>query len=278
LEYMQSQGFKVRIANLESGRAVTLSATSSSYHPKVYAATSGTSVHIVVGSANLTRRALTVNTEAVATQRLTNTDFKVQWDHLVENSVPLTQSLLDEYKMKRPKRRLAFPPDEPRVPVPPPAPMTLPTFREEVEVGRLQPENYQAFWVQVGGPSGEAGNQVELPRCGNRFFAYDFEDYDLRYVVQIGEPLLRNAGRTWHDRKLTWHGDNRMERLNLPTRTMSGLTYSNRVVLFHRCGVAFDLTVADFASPVAQSWVDESAASGLIFRFGPNSNRLCGLF
>ncbi len=277
LEFLQAQGFDVRIANLESEEAGSLSASSSSYHPKVYAATAANVVHVVVGSANLTRRALTVNTEAVTTTPEAEADFATNWKHLVENSVPLTQTLLDDYRAKRPKRRAPVP-DEPRVPLPLPAPKTLPVFRDEVEAGQLRPEDYQAFWIQLGGPSGGSGNQLELPRRGNRFFGFDFDDYDLTSVIEIGEPELRNAGRHWNDRKLTWHGDNRMERFNLPTTAMSGLSYSHQVILFHRSGAVFELSVAAPTSTEAEAWKNESAASNLLFRFGPNSPRLCGLF
>lgn len=278
LEYLETQGFAIRIANLESHEAASLSASASSFHPKVYAATSGDAVLVVVGSANLTRRALTVNTEVVTTESVDAAFFDQHWEQLVENSAPLTPDLLTDYKVKRPHRRAIPAPDEPRVPVPLPTPKALPVFRDEVEAGRVSPEDYQAFWIQLGGPSGGSGNQLELPRRGNRFFGFDFDDYDLTAVIEVGDPVLRNAGRTWDDRKLTWHGDNRMERLNLPTHAMSGLTYSDQVIMFQRAGAAFDLTIATPTSPEAEAWKNESAASGLIFRFGPNSPRLCGLF
>jgi hypothetical protein len=30
------------------------------------------------------------------------------------------------------------------------------------------------------------------------------------------------AGKRWERKRLTWHGDNKMERINLPTRAKGG--------------------------------------------------------
>lgn len=149
-------------------------------------------------------------------------------------------------------------------------------FRDVVEAGGVDPAEHQAFWVEVGGPSGGSGNQLELPRRAQRFFGYDFDDYDDDHHT-IGHPVLTVGAAHWSDRPLTWHGNNRMERINLPTTAQSGLEYAHQVVLFQRSGTSFKLTVAAPGSARAERWREESAAAGTLYRFSGGSNRLCGL-
>ncbi len=275
LEYLRDAGFDVRIANVGPDGAIRLMSNPSSYHPKVYLAPDATIVRAVVGSANLSRRALTVNTEAVATVELGLAEAETLWAEIEAASVELTPELLLAYKAIRPKQQVAPPPDEP--PIPPPVPsVKLRVFRLAVEGGYVEPAEYEAFWVEVGSPSGGSGNQLELPRRAQRFFGYDFDDYDDEHHT-IGYPVLTTPTARWVDRRLTWHGNNGMERINLPTTAQSGLTYGHKVILFERSGNAFKITVAEPDSARAQRWRDESAAAGTLFRFSAGSNRRCGL-
>lgn len=274
LEYLQNSGFEVRIANLGADGAIRIMSNPSSFHPKVYLASDAVTVHAVIGSANLSRRALSVNTEAVTAVDLDPADAEATWNEIAANSVELTPELLQAYRDVRPQQRVAPPPDEPPVP-PPAAPGALPVFRDAVEAGAVNPAEHQAFWVEVGGPSGGSGNQLELPRRAQRFFGYDFDNYDDDHHV-IGEPVLTTPTGTW-DRPLTWHGNNRMERINLPTTAQSGLAYAHQVVLFQRSGASFEITVAAPGSARAERWREESAAAGTLYRFSGGSNRLCGL-
>lgn len=202
------------------------------------------------------------------------------WSGIVADSVELTPELLDAYREKRPRQRKARPPDEP--PVPPSVLLdalelgALEVYRDVVEAGDVNPAERQAFWVEVGGPSGGSGNQLKLPRRAQRFFGYNFDDYDDDHHI-IGHPVLRVGARQWNDRRLTWHGNNRMERINLPTTAKSGLKYAQRVVLFQRSGESFKIAVAKKGSARAQRWLEESAAAGTLYRFSGGSNRLCGL-
>lgn len=275
LEYLQANGFEVRIANLGADGAIRIMSNPSSYHPKVYLAADDTTVHAVIGSANLSRRALSVNTEAVTVVDLDPADAEAIWQEIATNSVELTAELLQAYRDVRPQQRTAPPPDEPPVPLPTP-PGALPVFRDVVEGGGVNPEEHQAFWVEVGGPSGGSGNQLELPRRAQRFFGYDFDDYDDDHHT-IGHPVLTVSAAQWSDRPLTWHGNNRMERINLPTTAQSGLIYAHQVVLFQRSGTSFEITVAAPGSARAERWREESAAAGTLYRFSGGSNRLCGL-
>lgn len=274
LEYLLAEGFEVRIANLGADGTIRIMSNPSSFHPKLYLATTDSTVHAVIGSANLSRRALSVNTEAVTAVDLDPSDAEATWSGIVADSVELTSELLEAYREMRPSQRKAPPPDEP--PVPPSAsPDALEAFRDVVEAGDVNPAEQQAFWVEVGGPSGGSGSQLELPRLAHRFFGYNFDDYDDTHHT-IGHPVLR-VGTQCYDRPLTWHGNNRMERINLPTTTQSGLEYARQVVLFQRSGESFEIAVAAPDSARAERWIEESAAAGTLYRFSGTSNRRCGL-
>lgn len=275
LEYLSDNGFEVRIANLGADGTIRIMSNPSSFHPKVYLAVNDSTVRAVIGSANLSRRALSVNTEAVTAVDLDPSDAEATWSGIVADSVELTSELLEAYRDMRPRQRAARPPDEP--PVPPSAsPDALEVYRDVVEAGEVNPAEQQAFWVEVGVPSGGSGNQLELPRRAQRFFGYNFDDYDNDHHM-IGRPVLRVGAAQWNDRRLTWHGNNGMERINLPTTTQSGLEYADRVVLFQRSGDSFEIAVAAPESARAQRWREESAAAGTLYRFSGGSNRLCGL-
>lgn len=276
LEYLSDNGFEVRIANLGADGKIRIMSNPSSFHPKMYLAANDSTVRAVVGSANLSRRALSVNTEAVTAVDLDPSDAEATWSAIVADSVELTSELLEAYRDMRPQQRTAPPPDEPPVP-PSVSPDALEVYRDAVEAGDVNPAEQQAFWVEVGVPSGGSGNQLELPRLAQRFFGYSFDDYDDGHHT-IGHPVLRAGAAQWSDRPLTWHGNNRMERINLPTTTQSGLEYARQIVLFQRSGGSYEIAVAAPESARAKRWLEESAAAGTLYRFsGSSSSRRCGL-
>jgi hypothetical protein len=125
--------------------------------------------------------------------------------------------------------------------------------------------------------SGGSHNQLELPRGANHFFEYDFDDYGNDHEV-IGFPVITISGNIWDDRRLTWHGNNMMERINLPTWAQGGFDYRNTAILFARHADGFELLVVPWEDPLAVSWREASARSGKVYRLGGRSNRRCGLF
>jgi HKD family nuclease len=280
LEYLRDAGFEIRIANLGEGGRLTLIPAASAYHPKAYIFDSDEVLSALIGSANLTRRALTVNVEvAYVVERLAEPEaVEEQWDAAFEASVPLTEELLELYRERRPGAlRRPTPPGEPVPPPLPPAPGTLKTFAQAVLDGDVNPQEFAAFWVEAGSMSSSGSHaQLELPRRGNVFFGYAFDDYDDEHHT-LGEPPLLVRGEWFTDRPLTWHGNNRMERINLPTFAQSGLRYPGTAILFRRIEGGFNLEVRPWDSPEAEAWRDESEAAGHIFRLGQNSNRVCGL-
>lgn len=78
---------------------------------------------------------------------------------------------------------------------------------------------------------------------------------------------------------LTWHGNNRMERMNLPTATQGGFDYADTAVMFRRLvDGSFELIVTPWDSDLARSWRQASALRQTLFRLGTvTTNRIVGL-
>jgi hypothetical protein len=106
-----------------------------------------------------------------------------------------------------------------------------------------------------------------------------FDQYDYPHNLIIGEPVLRSGARVWNDRRLTWHGNNKMERMNLPTAAQGGFNYADSAVMFRRLtNGSFELIVTPWESDLARSWRQASAQRQTLFRLGTvATNRVVGL-
>jgi HKD family nuclease len=269
LAALRDEGFAVRLSNTPG----------SSFHPKVYTFASKRRVKALVGSANLTRAALTVNTEAAAVVSGVAGDFDASWAELVAASVALTQEILDRYEQQRKKAPPKVYPD----PISPPsAPLARASvvFPDAVFGGVVDPAKFDAMWIEAGSmSSSESHAQLELPRGSNRFFGFNFQEHDRIHVHHtIGVPVLFSGGKAWRDRPLTWHGDNAMERLNLPTAKQGGFAYRNTAILFRRRRGRFQIAVAPWNSSTAATWREASARIGQRYKLGKRTSRTCGLF
>ena len=273
----------VRIANSRrtTNGSLSLVTTTSNFHPKVYLFDHPDRTAALVGSANLTRRALTVNTEVANWEETADVQaFDRVWACTWGIGDLLTQGLLDEYRAAHPNR-----------PVPDldleiqSQPIQLPgtghRLIDAIDQG-LNPWHFQFMWIQAGSmSSGGSRNQLELPRGGNKYFGFNYDAYAAEHIT-IGEPVLISRGREWTDRSLTWHagdGQNAMERLNLPTLTQGGFNYVQTAILFRRTQRGFEFTVAPWGGDRANGWLNASTASGTLYRTGVAANsRICGLF
>jgi len=133
------------------------------------------------------------------------------------------------------------------------------------------------MWIEARRLEGGSGNQLELPRGAHRFFDFEFDQYDSPSNVTIGQPVLVAGRKRWLDRKLSWHGDNMMERINLPTEAQGGYAYHNTFVLFRRRpGGAFELVVSPAGSDLAKAWLASAAGFGKVYRIGQVTQRLAG--
>ncbi len=265
---------------LENGSLIPTRA----FHPKIYAfGKHDATFNMLVGSANLTGRGLSVNAEAAwSQQHVPSGQVDAAFARTRHETQELTTDLLAGYEALRQQQP---PPPElgPETqPVEPPAPLAgaqLPLFRTAIETGALNPAAYNSMWIHGEGLQGGSQNQLELPRGAHAFFGFHFDQYDYPHNLRIGRPLLRSAARVWDNRPLTWHGNNRMERLNLPTLAQGGFNYADTAVMFRRLADnSFELIVTPWESDLARAWRQASAQNGLLFRLGAiATNRIVGL-
>ena len=273
----------VYLAGTESLRYQSLTPVKA-FHPKIYSFRQGRTAtyNTLVGSANLTGRGLSVNTEiAWAEWGVLPYVVDSALAAVLRETVLLDAALLASYEGLR--RRM--PPPPPMAvevaPVPPPMAIEggLVPLRIAIERNEVEPGTFSAMWVQGEALQGGSQNQLELPRGANRFFGLQFDGYAYPHNVTIGMPVLRSGQRAWDDRPLTWHGNNRMERINLPTASQGGFDYSNKAVMFRRLlDGSFELVVVPWHSDLAYAWVEASRSRGTLFRLGTvATNRLVGL-
>ena len=193
------------------------------FHPKIYAFGTGPrKCNVLVGSSNMTSRGFTVNTEAVWSQhQVAKSVVDNAFKKICFGTTLLSDELLSQYKALR-KKKISPPPQIALEVEPVPAPKlraSIPwkPFRDAVDSGSLSPERFEQMWVQCEKPGGGSGNQIELARGAHRFFGLKFSNYNFPDKITVGVPVLRSGRRTWTDRLITWHGNNKMERINLPT-------------------------------------------------------------
>jgi HKD family nuclease len=267
---VERHAFSIRVSDVKESNA--------NYHPKIYVIGRKDDTGVLLGSANLSGRALAANSEigVLYDPYPDLTDLEKAWSAILETSHPLTAKELKKYEAERPKRQRRKP--QPDAPVPAeflPAAGELPVFAKKVDAG-MDPMAYDAFWVEAGLVSGWAQSQVELPRSANRFFGSKFDGYNTKVVTPIAEIDLLVGPNTWK-RPLRWHGDNRMERFNLPTPNQSGLQYSGHVVLFRRAPAGFTVEAAEDGTALATSWIQASRQLSTLCRVGEKTVRRCGL-
>lgn len=248
------------------------------FHPKLYVfdRPEGT-IGSLVGSANLTNRGLTINSEAAWAEPAHDraAEMNIAWDTVTHGAIPLTGEILARYRelRRRMPRDRAIQELEP-VPAPAIGPQRRYTPFADADV---DPQAFTQMWIQSRGMQGGARTQLEMPRGSHRFFGATYEGYDYDRVEHIAEPELFSGRMEWRNRPVTWHGDNRMERINLPSAAMGGFAYENSLNLFRRVARnRFELRVYPWDSDSARAYVEASRRAGLVFRVGRNSDRLAG--
>lgn len=268
---------EVRIANLHRAHgSIRLAAAKTSFHPKAYLFDYPHRVGALIGSANLTRRALSVNTEsAIADAMADRQAIDRLWTESWASGEPLTDVLLGEYREARHNRPV--PNLDPPVTLQP-LPSGIGRLFDAIEQQGLDASQFQSFWIQSGSmSSGGSQSQLELPRGANQFFGFQFSGYDLSHAT-IGNLTLTSGGRAWSDRTITWHGHNKMERLNLPTMTQGGYAYTDTAILFRRAGQGFEFALSPWGSDRPNAWITASANNSTLFRVGQTAtSRMCGL-
>lgn len=250
------------------------------FHPKLYLFNSHHRTNYLVGSANLTESALISNTEIVVigNEIPQNGEWEAVWANALIDSEPLSPILLEIYRQRRVTRRLRNINPDPDIPVPTIQPQQNAILWNAISNHEIFPSNYRHFWIEAGSmSSGGSHNQLELPRGANQFFGFAYSNYEHNHVT-IGHPVLAIRGNTWNDRPLTWHGNNRMERINLPTIQQGGFAYENCAILFRKDENGFEIKVASWNDATALAWRSASEALNTVFRLGSKGQRICGFF
>ncbi len=231
------------------------------FHPKCFCVEGDESQAILTGSANLTRRALTVNTEACifSDQKPIVDQFLTTFDRLTRKSLAIDDGWIRAYQLKRDGLEEVESDGEIEVVEPPRNPPPLIDFVNENE-NQLP----SRFWIEAGSMSSSGSrHQLELPRRACRFFDLQFANYT-QGREEIGTITLVKGQSSWDDRRVVWHGNNGMERLYLPTVTQGGVSYVDKAVLFEqREDGAFVFQVVPWSSDVATSWRNASIEAGL---------------
>ena len=247
------------------------------FHPKFYVfdRPDGT-VASLVTSANLTNRGLTMNSEvgwAVCAADAGTTDHA--WHAAIELAVPLTEGILEQYEALRESA-----PDRAADDMQPvPQPLLAPRPSAPLSDASINPGVYSQLWVQSFEISGGSATQLELPRGTHRFFGIAIVDYERAHVNRITEPTLVAGNRKWEGCQLRWHGNNRMERINLPSVARGGFSYAHSLILFRRLDAnIYELHVHPWDSDTARACIEASQRRNLLFRVGQtNTSRLAGL-
>ena len=249
------------------------------FHPKLYVfgRPNGT-IGSLIGSANLTSRGLTMNSEAGwrVAEHVPSDGVDAAWEMVIQSAIPLTWDILDRYRSLR-KRAFSRQSAEEVQPVPQPnigQPNSYQPFLRAV----ADPLRYRRMWIQSHGLQGGSRTQLELPRDSCRFFGGVQETRAEERVGRIANPVLLSGHRVWRDCALTWHPNNRMERINLPSVAKGGYKYENSLILFRRLdGDRFELQVHPWDSDSCRALVEASRIGELMFRVGRNSSRFYGL-
>lgn len=217
------------------------------FHGKVIGIrSSGRSVCLVASSANMTGAALGAdarNYEAgvalfgSAIPRAEVDRFEEWWRHAWNESIPVTDALLDQYSRLR--SLLLQRNADLWTELDPPASSQL--------------SNASSLWIDAGAMSGGSRNQVEFNRELATFFG--------RPRLRTGLLRIRSNGREWDDRPLahkitTFHVH--IWRLSLPTEARGGFLYPGNVIRFRRSsdgeGTYFEVEVAARGAQRSQRW------------------------
>jgi HKD family nuclease len=172
-ETANCQVFVAGASMLESQHLVPRTA----FHSKLYLfdRVDGTSGSLI-GSANLTNRGLTINSEVAWLQMDHAGDLDPLWEAVMRPTVPLTDDILDAYEAIRDREEAEHPTEELE---PVPAPSLSPTSQySPFADARINPSLYSQMWIQSHGLQGGARTQLELPRGAHRFFGATYRGYD----------------------------------------------------------------------------------------------------
>lgn len=287
LEYLcDMKGAECRVFELERTLASRLRPKVQAYHPKVFAFFDRPGPNLskraggIIGSVNLTARALTENLESYVHFDIRRSDkggaewfsrFKRFQSDLIRSSSLVTSEVISRYRKVRPSRPPIAPARETLQP-------TLPSSDlDESTLLALRGARY--LWTQTltivrNRGRGNHGNQVDLKRGARVFF-----DPSARLNVQKNQPLgdfiIELDGHVGPPCSMRF-GDNGMDKMNLPLpETKSSQDgYEHADLVWERIGPKrFRLIV----SRNSKRWRKAAEKAGNVRDYA-NSNRKWGFF
>lgn len=256
--------------------------THAAYHPKVYLfsdvqALEGAEKLVgVLGSANLTARALNGNVEAaVRFAARSNGSAFVRWrewaiglSNLEVEASEVTEQLVARYREIREARF-------------PGAGQEKPPGTEVRQQGQLSAADLRALWasryfwtetltINRNRGRGREGNQVDLKRGTRRFFRRT-GSLDLPPNSPLGSIRIEWQGQVTMDRALRY-GNNGMDKVVLPIPDDGGpSSYAHTVLMFER--IAPDSYRLVVGGEEATAWIEASMREGSLWEYTKNGRR-----
>ena len=196
----------VRVVGVERMREQDTLTPNSCFHPKFIWIQEGERHHLMMGSSNLTKSALTRNWEAVVFLRSINTEhssidrISSWWEEVWEESTPVSEDLLDWYAKIQESYNIG--PDDGA------------EGHDEWE-DAPHPRDASIIWGHIGYTQGGSKNQMDIPTQFGRFFLEKNDEWELNSEYEVsfkfeGENL---------ERKVKYHDGSHQTRIYLPTET-----------------------------------------------------------
>jgi HKD family nuclease len=221
LEILSSRpNTEVRIPNGEEQIANTSLDSESLFHPKFSWVTRESGHDLVLGSANLTQRALysnwemNVHLEGISGTEHSNTlaDLDSWWESAWENATAVDSSFIQEYDTLRDEYIERNPP----------------SFLQQSSENPLSLHDADVLWTEVDTVMGYNDHQIEVPLTCSPYFSRNssvFTDGDQVYVT------FTFRGKEYNERSVRGH-PNQMCRINLPNEVGKQFNLTEYSVIF----------------------------------------------
>lgn len=257
---------EVRVPNGEEQLSNMSLDAESLFHPKFSWVTRDTTHDLVLGSANLTRRALysnwemNVHLEGVTKTQNSDTlsDLDSWWETAWENATVIDNSFIDEYASLRKDYIDRNPP----------------SVLQRSSGNPISLHEANVLWTEVDTVMGYNDHQIEVPLACSPHFSRRpsiFDDGDQVYVT------FTFRGRQYDERSIRGH-PNQMCRVNLPNEVGKQFELTKYSIVFHHIGeetFKIRLVPDDEIDRILEPIIQRSEDNGQIIEM-PAKGRTCG--
>jgi len=197
---------EVRVVGVDSLREQDSLNPSTRFHPKFVWIQKEKFHHLMMGSANLTKSALTSNWEAVVFLRSVREShssierLSSWWESVWAESTPVDEDLLDWYEEIRKDSDIG-----------------PPTGAEDHDRwgNTLHPRDASIIWANIGYTQSGSRNQMDIPTQFGQFFLEDNDDWQVKSEYNV---TMRFEGKPL-EKKIKYHKGSSQTRIYLPTET-----------------------------------------------------------